>query len=175
MWAVSREFTPPSHNQLPSDCRSAGGRVGRRPIPQGRAAPFRRPAQSERLPRVWGRVLSSGECPRRLLLRPQSAHSPQMVRKTPRNGQHRPTRVNDKCAGQVPFSFTAHCAKPPLGRFCKAVHAHRLRLSYAAEGPCGTCRPGWITGPGGRRRRAPRRFDMILAAAQMSADSAPGA
>jgi hypothetical protein len=32
----------------------AGGRVGRRPIPQGRAAPFRRPVQSERLPWGWG-------------------------------------------------------------------------------------------------------------------------
>jgi hypothetical protein len=62
-----REPHPASPQPAPLRLRSAGGRVGRRPIPQGRAAPFRRPAQSERLPRVWGRVLSSGQCPRRLL------------------------------------------------------------------------------------------------------------
>jgi hypothetical protein len=73
----------------------------------------------------------------------QSAHSPQMVRKTPRNGQHRPTGTNGKCAAQPPFSVTAHCAKPPLGRFCKAgvrgsiplvsTHAMSRRRKFVAD------------------------------------------
>jgi hypothetical protein len=50
----------------------------------------------------------------------QSAQSPQMVRKTARIDQLRPTPTNYESAGQDGFSVTAHCAKPPLGRFCKA-------------------------------------------------------
>ena len=88
------------------------------------------------VPAGVGRVLSSGEGPRRLLRQPQSAHSPQMVRKTPRNGQHRPTGFNDKCAGQPSFSFTAHRAKPPLGRFCKAgVRGSIPPVSTSPAGP----------------------------------------
>jgi hypothetical protein len=49
-----------------------------------------------------------------------SAPSPQMVRKTAENGQHRPPTTNGEGPGQDGFSVTAHRAKPPLGRFCKA-------------------------------------------------------
>jgi hypothetical protein len=50
----------------------------------------------------------------------QSARSPQIVRKTAGNGQHRPTTANGESAAQDGFSVAAHSAKPPLGRFCKA-------------------------------------------------------
>jgi hypothetical protein len=146
---------PASPQPAPLRLRSAGGRVGRRPIPQGRAAPFRRPAQSERLLRVWGRVLSSGQRPRRSLRRPESAHSPQMVRKTARNGQHHPTAANDESPAQGGFSATAHCAKPPRGRFCKAgvrgsiplVSTHRVLVK---PDPASGHAPQ-MTASGGRR------------------------
>src|SRR4051794_30137619 len=47
--------TPPASPQ-PAQLRlhRAGGRVGRRPIPQGRAAPFRRPVLPDTIPRAVG-------------------------------------------------------------------------------------------------------------------------
>jgi hypothetical protein len=69
-------------------------------------------------------------------VRTQSADGPQNAQ----NGQHRPTGTNDRCARQPPSSVTAHCAKPPLGRFCKARLLHVLppaeppRLRLAGTG-----------------------------------------
>jgi hypothetical protein len=47
-----------SHNRLRSGCSGPGGRVGRRPIPQGRTAPFRRHPRPavERSPGPSGRL-----------------------------------------------------------------------------------------------------------------------
>ncbi len=80
--------SPRSPQPAPLRLRSAGGRVGRRPIPQGREAPFRRPAQSEMLPRVWGagavvRAVSEATAAA-APVRTQSADGPQ-------NGRNRPT------------------------------------------------------------------------------------
>src|SRR3712207_9433329 len=66
----------------------------------------------------------------------QSARSPQIVRKTARNGQHRPTTVNDQSAAQDGFSVAAHSAKLPLGRFCKAgVRGSIPLVSTHSPGP----------------------------------------
>jgi len=87
-------------------------------------------------------TLSSGQCPRRLLRWPQSAHSPQMVRKTTRTGQRRPTVANYECAGQEGFSGTAHCAKPPPGRFCKAGVRGSIPLVSTSARPADPCPAG---------------------------------
>ncbi len=114
------EPTPLPHNQLPSDCAAPGEGWAAGPSRRDAQRPSggRRSRRDSR--RCGGGCCHQGNCSRRLLRRPQSAQSPQMVRETLRNGQHRPTGINGKCAGQPPISVTAHCAKPPLGRFCKA-------------------------------------------------------
>ena len=72
----------------------------------------------------------------------QSAHSPQIVRKTARIGQRQPRATIRKNAGQVGFSVTAHWAKPPLGRFCKAGVRGSIPLVSTPHHRCGAVRPG---------------------------------
>jgi hypothetical protein len=111
---------PASHNPPSSDCAAPG---------EGWAeGPSRRDAQRPsggRRGRRDSRGDGAGAASRSGVRRgggrfPQSAHSPQWVRKTAEIGHQCPTLANAGSAGQDGFSVTAHCAKPSLGRFCKA-------------------------------------------------------
>jgi hypothetical protein len=80
-----------------------GGRVGRRPIPKGRAAPFRRHAAVGML------IPGCGIAPCRFLradgvpASQESAASPHPVPKTSNYSPHKPPRPNCEGAGQAPY------------------------------------------------------------------------
>ncbi len=139
--------------------------MGRRPIPQGRAAPFRRPAAAGTLGRLWSgcrvplRTARVG--PR--ITPSQSAHSPQSpqkVRNSASIGRRRPTAPNLEAAGQaqVPSSTTrSRVSRVSSGStsgagsclLARARPIQVLRLSMRVRAPSSTRRmaPGFPAGP----------------------------
>ena len=91
-----RPRPPLPRNQPHSRLPPGGGRVGRRPIPEGRAAPFPRPRQLAHS--RWAGRMDLG---------------PQRVRKTFNSDRFRPTTANSKPAGQGRYSFNIIDARGP--------------------------------------------------------------
>src|SRR4051812_43329270 len=90
------------------DPATAGrGRVGRRPIPQGRGAPFRRPRQPEHCCR-WERHR------RRPAVR-RDAAGPTSVPKTSSGTRPTPIEVNYECAGQLRIRRQLQASNPAGG------------------------------------------------------------
>ena len=88
----------PGRSPQPASIRlqRAEGRVGRRPIPQGRAAPFRRPAAAGTLGRLWSGCLvpqdgSGGPADHAIPVRTQSAESAE----SPQLSQHRSSSASN--------------------------------------------------------------------------------
>ena len=109
-----------SHNPPSSDCAAPGEGWAEGPSAEGRASALPAAGAVGETPAGVGGAASEPASDAAAAASPQSAHSPQMVRKTAENGQHRRTTANVESAAQDGFSVKAHSAKPPLGRFCKA-------------------------------------------------------
>ena len=143
----------------PTPVAPGGGRVGRRPIPQGRAAPFRRPVLPDRIPQAVGKAVlpahpGKGSWARRLRASGgldggrQSALSPHSVRRTFSRDPLRPQATNSEIAGHEPNSMvvnngqslTEHIPKPcvggsnPLGATAELLVSAQLKRWIEAAG-----------------------------------------